>query len=71
MGWDLRSLGEAQVRSVTAMQRCIDDYRKTEDADALTEIRKHLKELEVRSAQAKQSFTDLLEVVADLQSTHR
>jgi hypothetical protein len=70
MGWDLRALGEAQVRSLTAMQRCIDDYRKTLDLQALREVRRHISELDQRSYQTKDSFAHLLEIVTELESTH-
>ncbi len=68
MGWDLRTLGEAQVRSVTALQRCIEEYRKSGDQSALREIRRCLTDLEARSHQAKESYRDLVEVVAALQA---
>ena len=68
LGWDLRALGEAQVRSLTAMQRCIDDYRKTGDSDALREVRRHILELADRSHHAKESFDQLLQVMNDLES---
>jgi hypothetical protein len=68
LGWDLRSLGEAQVRSITAMQRCIEDYRKASDPEALREIRRHIHELEHRSVKAKQSFTELLAAVDDIEA---
>ena len=40
--WDLRASWEAQLRSMTAMQRCVDEYRRTADPKALTETSRHL-----------------------------
>lgn len=40
--WDLRANWEAQLRSMTAMQRCVDEYRQTADPKALTETARHL-----------------------------
>lgn len=40
--WDLRANWEAQLRSMTAMQRCVDEYRLTADPKALTETARHL-----------------------------
>jgi hypothetical protein len=71
MGWDLRALGEAQVRSLTSMQRCIEDYRKTADPDALTKIRQHINDLEQRSQQAKISFAHLLAAVTEMEAARR
>jgi hypothetical protein len=68
MGWDLRGLAEAQVRSLTAMQRCIEDYGKTNDPTALSEIRRHVGDLQQRSQHAKESFAHVLEAVTDLES---
>jgi hypothetical protein len=68
MGWDLRALGEAQIRSITTMQRCIDDYRKAPDPRALREIRRHVLELDRRSSAARESWTQLLQIVADLEA---
>jgi hypothetical protein len=56
MAWDLRALAEAQVRSLTAMQRCIDDYRKSGASDAAEGILKHIGEIEHRSPQAAESL---------------
>jgi hypothetical protein len=70
MGWDLRVLAEAQVRSLTAMQRCIDDYRKTADLKALSEIRRHIAELDSRSHQAQGSYATLRDTVRQLEILH-
>jgi len=56
LAWDLRALAEAQVRSLTAMQRCIDDFRKTGDVAAAEGVLKHIGEIEGRSPQAAESL---------------
>jgi hypothetical protein len=40
--WDLRATLEAQLRALTSLQRCIEDFKHTGDAEALQEIDKHL-----------------------------
>jgi hypothetical protein len=49
VAWDLRASAEAQIRSLTALQRCIDEYRDTADPKALDEIAKHLSAIAVWS----------------------
>jgi len=49
LAWDIRALGEAQVRSLTAMQRCLDDFRRTGDRKAAKGMLEHIAELETRS----------------------
>ncbi len=56
MAWDLRALAEAQVRSLTAMQRCIDDFRKSGASAAADGILKHIGEIEGRSPHAAESL---------------
>lgn len=40
--WDLRANWEAQLRSMTAMQRCVEEYRLAGDPKALAETARHL-----------------------------
>jgi hypothetical protein len=68
MGWDLRTVGEAQIRSITAMQRSIDDYRQTQEPQELSRIRGYLKDMQRRSKEANDSFADLLAIVAELEA---
>jgi hypothetical protein len=63
MGWDLRGLGEAQLRSLTALQRCIEDFRKTGDPEAARGILKHIGELEERSPHVQHVLRDLRETL--------
>jgi len=35
------------------MQRCIEDYRKTSDPDAASEIRRHIEDIEEHSLMCK------------------
>ena len=67
MGWDLRALGEAQLRSLTAMQRCIEDYRKTSDPDAASEIRRHVADIEQRSPHVQEALNSLRETLGELE----
>jgi hypothetical protein len=43
--WDMRASMEANARTLTALQRCIDDYRRSADPDALDEIVKHIRDI--------------------------
>jgi hypothetical protein len=70
MGWDLRGLGEAQVRSLTAMQRCIEDFRKG-DRDAAVGILRHIGEIEGRSPQVAETLRELRAAVAALSGEYR
>ena len=66
IGWDLRALGEAQVRSLTAMQRCIEDYRKTSDPAAVSGILKHIDEIEGRSPKVHEALREIRETLRTL-----
>jgi hypothetical protein len=68
MGWDVRGLGEAQLRSLTAMQRCIEDFRTTGDLQALAGIRRHVRELEERSPQVQTVLKHLVDTVNELEA---
>jgi len=67
MGWDLRALGEAQLRSLTAMQRCIEDYRKTSDPHAASEIRRHMGDIEERFPHAQEALNSLRQALGELE----
>jgi hypothetical protein len=43
--WDMRASMEANARTLTGLQRCLDDYRRTTDPDALDEIEKHIRSI--------------------------
>jgi hypothetical protein len=59
LGWDLRGLGEAQLRSLTSLQRCIDDFRRTGNLEAAREILRHIAELEARSPVIRETLRRL------------
>ena len=42
MFWDLRASWEAQLRSMSALQCCVEEYRQTGDPNTLTETARHL-----------------------------
>jgi hypothetical protein len=63
IGWDLRALGEAQLRSLTSMQRCIEEFQATGDPHAADEIRRHAKALEERSVTVRDSLQYLIETL--------
>jgi hypothetical protein len=67
IGWDVRALGESQLRSLTAMQRCIEDYRNSGDPEAAYGIRKHIRELEERSPHVFEALTFLRKVLTELE----
>lgn len=68
--WDVRASAEAQIRALTALQRCADDYRRTHDLDALNEIERHLADVERRAAQVRDSLTGAATAVESLKATH-
>jgi hypothetical protein len=68
MGWDVRGLGEAQLRSLTAMQRCIEDFRRG-DVKAAEGILKHIAELEVRSPVIQEALRLIRATLADADTT--
>jgi hypothetical protein len=71
IGWDLRALGEAQLRSLTSLQRCIEDFNKTGDADAAHGILRHAGEIEGRSPQVYEALRHLRETLAGIDETYR
>ena len=71
VGWDLRALGEAQLRNLTAMQRCIEEYRESKDRNALAEIRKHIAEMRDRSTHVGQALKLMGETLDDLGAPRR
>lgn len=48
VAWDLRATVEAQLRSLTALQRSLDEYRDTGRRGALDEITRHLDSIDSR-----------------------
>jgi len=66
-GWDLRASVEGQVRSLTAMQRCIESYRTDRGRDALAEIAKHLADVEGRCDAVRDALRFANDSVALLQ----
>jgi hypothetical protein len=71
IGWDLRALGEAQLRSLTAMQRCIEDFRKSGDPEAARGILTHITELEDRSPHVHETLNVLRETLSIVIDTRR
>ena len=71
IAWDLRTFAEAQVRTLTALQRCLDDYRKTREADALVEARKHVRELTARAPQANEVLRTLDATLSNVAAEHQ
>lgn len=48
MTWDLRATVEAQLRSLTSLQRCLEEYREHGQAVALDQVADHLEEFQSR-----------------------
>ena len=53
----MRASMEANARTLTALQRCIDDYRRTADPDALDEIVKHLRAIQSTTGHIREMVT--------------
>jgi hypothetical protein len=53
IAWDIRASVEAQIRSLTSLQRCIEEYRATRSASALSEIVRHLDEVDARNTDVR------------------
>jgi hypothetical protein len=70
VSWDIRASAEAQVRALTALQRCLDDYGRTHDPHALSEMVRHLGEVEDRTAQVRQALPLATEALTTLIATH-
>jgi hypothetical protein len=70
VAWDLRALGEAQVRALTSIQRCIEEYRQTAGSQALLEMRKHLRVMETGAPQIREALKLLREALAGVESEH-
>ena len=69
--WDVRTSAEAQVRTLTALQRFIEDYRRDGDPDALAQIAKHLATIATHARQVIESLTVASESLAALKPTAR
>jgi hypothetical protein len=67
--WDLRATLEAQLRALTALQRCIEDFKHTADAEARQEIDKHLAVIEGLTDSVRDTAAMGREQVATLQVT--
>lgn len=71
IGWDLRGLGEAQLRDLTAMQRCIDDFRRTSDREAAFGVLRHAGEIETRSPHVQEALGQLRDALAAIDDSYR
>jgi len=69
--WDMRASMEANARAMTALQRCIDDYRRTADPQALDEIVKHIAGIRGNLHRLRDGLADSGRLVDALKSTHR
>ena len=70
ISWDVRASAEAQIRALTALQRCADDYRRTHDPAALDEIARHLADVDRRAGQVRDALTGAATTVESLKATH-
>jgi hypothetical protein len=66
VGWEVRALGEAQLRSLTAMQRCIDEFQRTGDPEAAEGVRRHIRELQERSPQVLEAIRFLITILDEV-----
>jgi len=71
LSWDMRACMEANARAMTALQRCIDDYRRTADPHALHEIAKHIGSMRANLHRIRDGLADSGRLVDALKSTHR
>jgi hypothetical protein len=46
--WDVRATLEAQLRTLTSLQRCLDEYRDSADPKALRQVAEHLHSIDAR-----------------------
>jgi hypothetical protein len=68
--WDMRASMEANARTLTALQRCIDDYRRTADPDALDEIGKHIRAIRSTTGHIREVITVATASVKAIKKTH-
>jgi hypothetical protein len=69
MAWDLRATVEAQLRSLTSLQRCLDEYRERGDAAALTAAAEHLEAFQSRIDVVLETVPQTSAVLAVLRGT--
>jgi hypothetical protein len=68
--WDMRASMEANARTLTALQRCIDDYRRTADPDALDEIGKHIRGIRRTAGHIREVLAVAAASVNAIKKTH-
>lgn len=69
--WDMRASMEANARTLTALQQCIDDYRRTADPDALDEIGKHIRAIRTTTGHIREVIVVAVASVKALKQTHK
>jgi hypothetical protein len=69
--WDVRTSAEAQVRTLTALQGCIEEYRRDGDPDALAQIARHLATITTQARQVIESLSVASESLAALKPSVR
>jgi len=65
---DARASTETQERAVTAVERCLDDYRRTADPEALAEIPAHVATIDTHGRRILDAATLASASVAVLKS---
>jgi hypothetical protein len=70
VSWDLRASAEAQLRALTSLQRCLDEYSNTHDQNALREIMEHVSTVDERVLEVQTATAVALTTVATLLATH-
>ncbi len=68
--WDMRASMEANARTLTGLQRCIDDYRRTADPDALDEIAKHIRSIRRTTGHIREVLAVAAASVNAIKKTH-
>jgi hypothetical protein len=70
VSWDIRATLELRVRTLTSMQRCVDDYRATPHVNTLAEISKHLAILEGSTTHIENGISTARQAVRALAAMH-
>ena len=66
--WDLRATVEAQLRTLTLLQRCLDEFRANGQRDALAEIARHVDAIESRVPCLHDALPQARKAIAALQT---
>jgi hypothetical protein len=68
--WELRAAIEARARALTALQRCVEEYRAHPKRDTLEEISRHLALIEDTAEDVGDAVRIARDAVSALESTH-